>query len=85
MAGMNLALPRPMAAPGQKVIVRLRLDGTLGIIHRGQPLVFSEISSFTNKDVTPPLGVEQTKTNHQTKLQRGHFYCAQKGDISNVV
>ena len=74
----------PMAAPGQTVTVRRRLDTTLAIIHHGRPLAFDQIYEQTDQDVIPPLGEGRGKTKHQTKHQRGHFYCAQKGDISTV-
>lgn len=75
---------RPIAAPGQTVTVRRRLDNTLAIVYRGQPLEFDQIKIETNQDVIPPLGAGRGKTKHQTKHHRGHFYCAQEGDISTV-
>ena len=64
---------RPMPAPGQTVTVRVRFDGSLTLIHAGQPLEFIKVSSVTNRDVTPPLGVGGGKANHPPLPQRGHF------------
>jgi len=68
-------IPRqhPMAMPGQAVTVRIRLDGTMAIIYRGNPLDFIKLSFFTNKAVTPPLGVGGENNIHQPQTQRGHF------------
>lgn len=75
-------LPQPaMPQPGQRIIVRRRFDHTLAIVHRDQPLQFITDGAQDNKIVTPPLGAGAET---HAILQRGHFYCGQKGDISTV-
>ena len=72
-----------MPQPGQRVVLRRRLDNTLAIIHRNRPLLCGKAGLYTTQKVSPPLGEEKAPPLQHPSAKRGHFYWATKGDISN--
>lgn len=73
-----------MPQPGQRVVLRRRLDNTLAIIHCDRPLRFRKIGLCATQKVAPPLGEGQATPLQHPSGTRGHFYWAPKGDISTV-
>lgn len=73
-----------MPHPGQRVVLRRRLDNTLAIIHRERSVLFRKIGLHATQKVTPPLGEGQATPLQHPSARRGHFYRGQKGDISTV-
>lgn len=73
-----------MPQPGQRVVLRQRLDKTLAILYRDQALEFTKIGLYETRKVIPPLGAEQARPPQHPAAHRGHFYCGQEGDISTV-